>query len=260
MRGWLPFYRTSWRLGLEAMVRGRALREALTRLVIPLDPSRYLEFPDVVRELGDVRSHRVLDLASPKLVAVELARRGADVTSVDALDREVACWRSLTEGRRRLRFAVADGRALPFGDASFDCAYSISVLEHVPGEGDLQALRELVRVVRPAGRVVVTVPYADRYREDWRDEPMYGAQEPVDGRYFFERWYDDDRLRKLVGAAPGLRLVSSRISRMDPNWHLLYLRTFPWLLPLGPLFGVLAREREGPPGDVARLTLERTEP
>jgi SAM-dependent methyltransferase len=260
MRGWLPFYRTSWRLGLEGMARRGALREALTRLAIPLDPSRYLEFPDVVRELGAVRGDRVLDLASPKLVAVELARRGADVTSVDVLEREVARWRCLTEGRRRLRFAVADGRALPFADASFDRAYSISVLEHVPGKGDLQALRELARVVRPGGRVVITVPYAGRYREDWRDEPMYGAQEPVNGRYFFERWYDDARLDELARAAPGVRLVGTRISRMSPNWHLLYLRTFPWLLPLGPLFGVLAHEREGPPGDVARLTLERTAP
>lgn len=258
MRGWLPFYRTSWRLGLEGLAREP--REALTRLAIPLDPSRYLEFPDAVRELGPIRGRRVLDLASPKLVAVELARRGAEVTSVDALEPEVARWRALTEGRRRLRFEVADGRALPFPDASFDHAFSVSVLEHVPDGGDTEALCELARVVKPGGRVVITVPYADRYREDWRDAPVYGAQEPVDGRYFFERWYDDSRLGDLARTAPGLRLVGSRISRMAPNWHLLYLRAFPWLLPLGPFFGLLARERVGPPGDVARLTLERARP
>jgi SAM-dependent methyltransferase len=258
MRGWLPFYVTSWRLGVRALRERRELREAVIRLVIPLDPSRYLEFPDTLRELEPHPGDRILDLASPKLMAVELARRGAEVTSVDAYAPEISRWRALTEGQRGLRFAIADGRALPFADACFHCAYAISVLEHVPAEGDLQALRELARVVKPGGRVVITVPYADRYREDWRDEPMYGLQEPVNGRYFFERWYDDARLGELAGAAPGLRLVGSRISRMAPNWHLLYLRTFPWLLPLGPFFGVLARERVGPPGDVARLTLERT--
>lgn len=260
MRGWLPFYRTSWRLGLEALARGCVPREALTRLAIPLDPSRYLEFPDTVRELGARPGERVLDLASPKLMAVELARRGAEVTSVDALAPEIARWRRLTDGRRRLCFEVADGRALPFADAHFDGAYSISVLEHVADQGDAGALRELARVVRPGGRVVITVPYADCYREDWRDAPVYGAQQPVEGRYFFERWYDDARLDELARAAPGLRLVSSRISRMTPNWHLLYLRFFPWLLPLGPLYGLIARELVGPPGDVARLTLIRAGP
>jgi SAM-dependent methyltransferase len=260
MRGWLPFYRTSWRLGLAALAGRHDLREALTRIIIPLDPSRYLEFPDALRELGARPGERVLDLASPKLVAVELARRGAEITSVDALDREVALWRSLARGQPRLSFQIADGRALPFAEAAFDRAYSISVLEHIPNQGDAEALRELARVVRSGGRVVVTVPYSDRYREDWRDVPMYGDQPAVDGRYFFERWYDDDRLRALAQAAPGLRLLSTRISRMAPNWHLLYLRAYPWLLPLGPFFGVLARERVGPPGEVARLTFERLEP
>jgi hypothetical protein len=45
---------------------------------------------------------------------------------------------------------------------------------------------------------------------------------------------------------------------MTPNWHALFLRAFPWLIALGPLFGLLAVEREGPPGDVVRMTLERS--
>lgn len=259
MRGWLPFYLTSWHVGFRALLGRRDLRSALLRFLIPLDPSRYLEFPDAVRELAPKRGQRVLDLASPKLVAIELARRGAHVTSVDALEEEIALWRSLARSHRGVSFEVADGRALPFPNDSFDHAYSISVLEHIPEGGDREALKELARVVRPGGRVVVTVPFASRYREDWRGAPVYGSQEPVDGRYFFERWYDSGRLRELASAAPGLRLVATRVSRMAPNWHLLYVRTFPWLLPLGPFFGLLARERVGPPGDVARLTLQREE-
>ncbi len=126
-----------------------------------------------------------------------------------------------------------------------------SVLEGTRPE---EALRELLRVVRPGGRVVITLPYAERYSEHFRDEPVYGGSTDTRG-HFFERWYDEARVRQLVGAAPAARVASSRVSRLVPNWHALYLRAFPWLIPLGPLFGLLAWERIGPPGDVIRLTL-----
>ena len=55
----------------------------------------------------------------------------------------------------RLRFA--DVTALPFADAAFDAAMSLDVLEHVP---DFRgALREFARILRPGGRLVLTVPF-----------------------------------------------------------------------------------------------------
>jgi len=55
----------------------------------------------------------------------------------------------------RLRFA--DVTELPFADAAFDAVISLDVLEHVP---DFRAaLREFVRILRPGGRLVLTVPF-----------------------------------------------------------------------------------------------------
>jgi SAM-dependent methyltransferase len=251
-RGWGGLYGLSVRLGARSLLRHGLSRDAAIRLAIPLDPSRYLELPWAQTALGARAGERVLDLASPKLLAVALTRRGVDVVSVDSLPSEVELWRRLAP---EACFEVADGRALPFADASFDHAYSISVVEHIPDEGDAQALQELARVVRPGGRILLTVPYAETYREDWRDTPVYG--DGVEGgRYFFERWYDPARLARLVGSAP-VRQVSSELVRLSPNWSRAYNRHFPKLLPLGPFFGFLGREVGGPGGDVARLVLER---
>ena len=46
-----------------------------------------------------------------------------------------------------------DARTLPYEDDSFDAAYLVTVLGEIPDQD--AALRELARVVRPAGRIVV---------------------------------------------------------------------------------------------------------
>jgi SAM-dependent methyltransferase len=252
MRGWVGLYRTSVGLGAKYLARHGYLREAAIRVVVPLDPSRYLELPETKRELAARPGERVLDLASPKLLAVQLAREGVDVTSVDLLEDEIARWRRLTAGQEHLRFEVADGRALPYDAAAFDHAYSISVLEHIPDGGDTQALNELARVVKPGGRIVITLPHARQAYEEHRDRALYGGENT-----FFQRWYDAAGISELAAAAPALELRGRRISRLQPNLNTAYNRLFPWLLPLGPFFGLLARQKDGPDGDVVRLTFAR---
>lgn len=53
--------------------------------------------------------------------------------------------------------ALAFVDALPFADASFDTVLSTEVWEHV--ENSLAAARETFRVLRPGGRLVITVPF-----------------------------------------------------------------------------------------------------
>lgn len=259
MRDWTSLYRTSVGLGIRHLRRHGYSREAIVRVVVPLDPSRYLELPWALENLGVETGARVLDLASPKLLAVALARRGVNVTSVDELESEIATWRALAGDEPNVEFVVADGLALPFPDGSFDAATSISVLEHIADGGDAVALRELARCVRPGGTIVLTMPHAPVARVEYRDDPVYvdhGDRDPG-GRAFFQRWYDDRALDALVDAVPELQVERRDVVGLSPNWNTAYVRSFPALVPLGPLFGLLARERHGPGGDVARLLLRR---
>jgi SAM-dependent methyltransferase len=56
-------------------------------------------------------------------------------------------------GARAVR---GDALALPFPDGSFDKIIAAEVLEHIPD--DMAAMGELARVLRPGGRLAVTVP------------------------------------------------------------------------------------------------------
>ena len=52
-----------------------------------------------------------------------------------------------------------DARELPYADATFDAAYLVTVLGEIPDQQ--AALRELARVVKPGGRVVVGELFGD---------------------------------------------------------------------------------------------------
>jgi SAM-dependent methyltransferase len=263
-RGWGELYRLSWRLGVRGLRRPDARHEAVIRLVIPLDPSRYIEMPQAIELLGALPGQRVLDLASPKLVAVALAGRGVDVTSVDLHEPEIKTCRALAGDLPGVRFQLGDGRALPFPNGSFDHAYSVSVLEHIPDDGDFQALGELARVVRPGGRVVLTMPFAQEYREDWHERAEYteirerrerDGDRPV---FFFQRWNDRARLEQLLAFVPELCVENMDVGDVRPRaLARAFERWFPALLPLGPVFPILLSERDGDDGGVVRITLKR---
>lgn len=57
---------------------------------------------------------------------------------------------------KRLEIVVADGTELPFPDNSFDFWTSVSVIEHIPENGDMALMREAKRVLKPGGYAVLT--------------------------------------------------------------------------------------------------------
>jgi SAM-dependent methyltransferase len=113
-------------------------------------------------ESGD----RVLDLGCGfGRHAFEAYRRGAHVVAVDRSPEEVeqvtAMFRAMAaagEASAELtaRAVRADLLSLPFPDGAFDVVMASEVLEHIPD--DAQAMAEIARVVRPGGKVAVTVP------------------------------------------------------------------------------------------------------
>jgi malonyl-CoA O-methyltransferase len=119
------------------------------------NPLLALEEPEADHALGDVAGLELLDVGTGTgRHALRLAARGAHVTAIDFSENMLAKARA-KKGADRVRFENHDvTQRLPYPDASFDRVLSALVLEHVP---DVAAfLRELGRVTRPDGRIVIT--------------------------------------------------------------------------------------------------------
>jgi len=71
--------------------------------------------------------------------------------------------------------SIADINRLPFADASFDCIICSEVLEHIPDHE--KALKELDRILKPRGTLVVSVPRYFTERICWFISREYHHEE-----------------------------------------------------------------------------------
>lgn len=89
---------------------------------------------------------------------IELARRypRADVYGLDPSQGFLDLARQRAQGLANARFIGGDSRRLPFGDGRFDAVRIDRSLQHIAAP--VEALREMVRVTRRGGRIVVAEP------------------------------------------------------------------------------------------------------
>lgn len=84
-----------------------------------------------------------------------LAAQGFDVVAIDIAPSVLT---TAASRHGALGVVAADVRRLPFADASFDAVVSNSTLDHFATRGEiLESLRGLARVLKPGGRLVLTM-------------------------------------------------------------------------------------------------------
>lgn len=140
---------------------------------------------------------RVLDLGcGAGRHAFECYRRGAQVVALDQNGeeiREVAKWfaamREAGEAPAGATATAMEGNALalPFPDESFDVVIISEVMEHIPD--DKGVLAEMVRVLKPGGRIAITVPRYGPEKVCWS---LSDAYHEVEGGHI--RIYKADEL------------------------------------------------------------------
>jgi ubiquinone/menaquinone biosynthesis C-methylase UbiE len=91
-----------------------------------------------------------------------LAARLGQAARIDAVDVNPFLLREAEDLAKefagRIRFAPGSALALPFADQTFDCIFSVTVLEECDAD---QAIAEMVRVARPGARIGLVVRAID---------------------------------------------------------------------------------------------------
>lgn len=104
-------------------------------------------------EVGWAQSgSRILDVGCGSGIMLDKLAALTDPVGIDVVwDCAVYC---LNKGHRKV--CCADAETLPFGTGKFDLLIATDVIEHC--RDDAGALREFRRVLRPSGRLVISVP------------------------------------------------------------------------------------------------------
>src|SRR5262245_8787652 len=133
--------RYDWLVWLFTHGQDRAFREKLAGLA-------HLASGESVLDVG---------CGTGSLVIAAKRRVGAGtVAGIDASPDMVARARSkATRAGLDVRFENAVAEALPFADATFDVVLSTLMLHHLPRAARQQCVREIRRVVKPLGRVLI---------------------------------------------------------------------------------------------------------
>jgi ubiquinone/menaquinone biosynthesis C-methylase UbiE len=137
-----------YELGVELLFRGTA--DVMRRQIIP-------PVTRAVRAAGD-RPLRLLDVAcgtGRTLHQLAVAHPALRLYGVDLSPAYVRTARRRLADLAEIALAVENAEALPFADAAFDVATSVYLFHELPRNTRRAVAREMLRVVRPGGLVVI---------------------------------------------------------------------------------------------------------
>lgn len=224
---------------------------SVNRFKNPPNYWRTLEYKLVIKEGQFKEGDVILDIGSPKLLSLYLAKVvSAQVFATDIDDSFIKNLDFLRRLERispqKLHIQVEDGRNLSFDNCSFNKVYSISVLEHIPNQGDTECVKEITRVLSKNGRCKITVPFSPSTKIVYKEEKdFYWAKHSLrteNGSVFYQRRYSEKDLFDRIITPSALNLeklqfIDERILKRSEKELIEILPS--WASPIEPLLSRL---------------------
>lgn len=207
----------------------------MTRM--PSDKAALRGEPSYVWRAGQTRRLKMIldaasDMANARVlengcgVGVYIGHLQTHARQVFGLEYEFE--RAAEAGQRYARVVCGAGEELPYPNHTFDVILSNEVIEHV--HDDAAALREMARVLRPGGRLILFCPNrwypVEQHGIYWRGRYIFGniplvnyLPDPIRNRLApHVRAYTAHGLRRLLAGLPLRVIHHTRIFGGYDNW------------------------------------------
>lgn len=221
----LDFFRFGRSIAFRLLIKGSASPKLFLN---PVSIVRYFEFDFVLKNLTKYLTDEknILDVSSPYLFGFYSAENFfGNYTYINPDKKDLSLVKKYSS---KLTFNMnyktdkADATNLSYENNSFTSIISISVIEHINNNGDIEAIKELWRVLKPDGILILTFPAGKMFSEQFRDDDVYGLNNSQqNNKYFFQRIYDDETMKsRLLNQIDNFTILDKEIfGEINPTFY-----------------------------------------
>jgi ubiquinone/menaquinone biosynthesis C-methylase UbiE len=227
----------------------------MSRSILTLNRDR--EYDSLKRMLELRSSDRLLDVGSGDgFWTARFAMHCAKVSGLEPDERMLALSQTLYQ-RPNVEYVQGNAESIGYPDCTFDKVVSVSCLEHFADP--LQGLREMARVLKPGGRLAISVDSL------LKENSPLSFREWHARRHFVTHYFNREELLGMMKSV-GLQCEPERTehlfrSRFAARVRQFFIRRPRLLLPLFPfLYGVVRladRIRDDMHGQIIIVTATR---
>ena len=156
------------------------------------------------------------------------------------------------ENKDNVIFEYANAKELKYPDKYFDAIYSLSVIHMItPGkDGDIMALMEIQKKIKPGGSLIIEVPYREQYTENYANRDNF--EEKYNGKPLFKE-------RQYVEAALENRMINNINGKLIKRIVLYERIPFDFFWNKLPKFITAALAFIEPLADMANISIAKNE-